>query len=69
MTLYTEGLIARPGRNVLDDVVTGQFDAAQAAFDQAWFENPVSATRRINELTRAQQGPIVSPAYPGWGIG
>lgn len=68
MTLYTEGLIARPGRNVLDDVVTGQFDAAEAAFDQAWFENPVSATRRINELTRAQQGPIVSPAYPAWGI-
>lgn len=68
MTLFTDGIIRNPNRNVLDDVVTGQFDAAEAAFDQAMFENPVSAVRRISELTRAEQGPIVSPAYPAWGI-
>lgn len=68
MTLFTDGLIVRPRRNMLDDVVTGQFDAAEAAFDQAMFDNPTSATRRINELTGAEQGGIVSPAYPAYGI-
>ena len=46
MTLYTDGLIIRRDRNILDDVVTGQFDAAEAAFDQAMFENPTNAARR-----------------------
>ena len=68
MTLFTDGLIVRPGRNMLDDVVTGQFDAAEAAFDQAMFDNPTSASRRINELTGADQGEMVSPAYPAYGI-
>lgn len=68
MTLFTDGLITRPGRNLLDDVVTGQFDAAEAAFNQAMFENPTNAARRINELNRAQDGDIISPAYPAYGI-
>ena len=68
MTIYTDGLIVRPDRNVLDDVVTGQLDAAQAAFGQAWFENPTSAIRRINEYNRAELGPVVTPAYPAYGI-
>lgn len=68
MTIYTDGLIVRPERNVLDDVVTGQLDAAQAAFGQAWFENPTSAIRRINEYNRAELGPVVTPAYPAYGI-
>lgn len=68
MTLFTEGVIRNPGRNLLDDVVTGQFDAAEAAFDQAMFENPLNAARRINELSTAQEGELRSPAYPAWGI-
>lgn len=68
MTLYTDGLITRPGRNPLDDVVTGQLEAAGAAFEQAWFENPTSALSRINELSRQEQGPVISPAYPAYGI-
>ncbi len=38
MPIYTDGLIINPGQNPLDSVVTGQFDAAEAAFDQAMFE-------------------------------
>jgi hypothetical protein len=68
MTLFTEGLVIRRDRNLLDDVVTGQFDAAEASFDQALFENPTSAVRRIGELNRAEQGAVTSPAYPAYGI-
>jgi len=68
MTLFTDGLVIRRDRNLLDDVVTGQFDAAEAAFDQAMFENPTSAARRIGELNRAEQGEVISPAYPAYGI-
>lgn len=68
MTLFTDGLIIRKDRNILDDVVTGQFDAAEAAFDQAMFENPTSAVRRIGELNRAEQGRVVQQAYPAYGI-
>ena len=68
MTLFTDGLVIRRDRNLLDDVVTGQFDAAEAAFDQAIFENPTSAARRIGELNRAEQGDVISPAYPAYGI-
>lgn len=68
MTIYTDGLIVRRDRNLLDDVVTGQFDAAVAAFEQAWFENPTTAIRRINELNRAELGEVESPAYPAYGI-
>jgi hypothetical protein len=68
MTIYTDGLVVRPDRNVLDDVVTGQLDAAQAAFGQSWFENPAYALYRINEFNRAELGPVVSPAYPAYGI-
>ena len=68
MTLFTDGLIIRKDRNILDDVATGQFDAAEAAFDQAMFENPTSAVRRIGELNRAEQGAVISPAYPAYGI-
>lgn len=68
MTLFTDGLIVRKDRNILDDVVTGQFDAAEAAFDQAMFENPTSAVRRIGELNRAEQGRVVQQAYPAYGI-
>jgi hypothetical protein len=68
MTLFTDGLVVRRDRNLLDDVVTGQFDAAEASFDQAMFENPTSAARRISELNREEQGAVVSPAYPAYGI-
>lgn len=68
MTLFTDGLVIRKDRNILDDVVTGQFDAAEAAFDQAMFENPTSAVRRIGELNRAEQGRVVQQAYPAYGI-
>ncbi len=68
MTLFTDGLIIRKDRNILDDVVTGQFDAAEAAFDQAMFENPTSAARRIGELNRAEQGRVEMQAYPAYGI-
>jgi len=68
MTLFTDGLIIRKDRNILDDVVTGQFDAAEAAFDQAMFENPTSAARRIGELNREEQGAVEMHAYPAYGI-
>lgn len=68
MTIYTEGLIVNPTRNLLDDVVTGQLDAAEAAFDQTLFENPTNAVRRINELTEAQEGRITQQAHPAWNI-
>lgn len=68
MTLYTDGLIINPDRNLLDDVVTSQGDAAQAAFEQAWFENPTTALRRISELNRAELGPVTQQAYPAYGI-
>ncbi|MGK9045822.1 hypothetical protein KXR63_00480 [Stutzerimonas chloritidismutans] len=68
MTLFTDGLIIRKDRNILDDVVTGQFDAAEAAFDQAMFENPTSAARRIGELNREEQGTVEMQAYPAYGI-
>ncbi|WP_312388587.1 hypothetical protein [Stutzerimonas nitrititolerans] len=68
MTLFTDGLIVRKDRNILDDVVTGQLDAAEAAFDQAMFDNPTNAVRRIGELTRAEQGRVVQQAYPAYGI-
>lgn len=68
MTLFTEGLIVRPGRNILDDVASGQFDAAEAAFDQGLFENPTTAIRRINELRTAEEGEIVQQAHPAYGI-
>lgn len=68
MTLFTDGLIRRPDRNLLDDVVTNQFDAATTAFDQAMFDNPTNASRRINELTGAQDGPLITPAYPAYNI-
>ncbi len=67
MTLFTEGLVVRRDRNLLDDVVTGQFDAAEAAFDQAMFENPTNAARRINELTEAEQGAVIRPAMTARG--
>lgn len=68
MTLFTDGLIIRKDRNILDDVVTGQFDAAEAAFNQAMFENPTNAARRIGELNEAQDGQIEMQAYPAYGI-
>ncbi len=68
MTLFTDGLIVRKDRNILDDVVTGQFDAAEAAFDQAMFENPTSAARRIGELNEAERGTVEMQAYPAYGI-
>lgn len=67
MTLFTEGLIIRRDRNILDDVVTGQFDAAEAAFDQAMFENPTSAARRLSELDDAERGEVVRPAMTARG--
>jgi len=68
MALFTDGNIIDRNYNPLDDIVTGQFDAAEAAFDQAMFENPTSAARRIGELNRAEQGEVISPAYPAYGI-
>ena len=68
MTLFTDGLIIRKDRNILDDVVTGQVDAAEAAFDQAMFENPTSAARRIGELNEAERGTVEMQAYPAYGI-
>lgn len=67
MTLFTDGLIVRRDRNLLDDVVTGQFDAAQASFDQAMFENPTTAARRISELADAEQGQVIRPAMTARG--
>lgn len=68
MTLFTDGLIIRRDRNLLDDVVTGQFDAAEAAWDQQIFENPITATMRIGELNRAEQGRVEMQAYPAYGV-
>lgn len=67
MTLFTEGLIIRRDRNILDDVVTGQFDAAEAAWDQQAFENPVAAARRLAQLDEAEQGRVVRPAMTARG--
>ncbi|SFQ45782.1 hypothetical protein SAMN05216229_1239 [Geopseudomonas sagittaria] len=61
MPIITEGLIVRRDRNLLDDVVTGQADAAEAAFDQSWFENPLSAVNRIQELGAAAEGEVIRP--------
>lgn len=67
MTLFTEGLVVRRDRNLLDDVVTGQFDAAEAAWDQQAFENPVAAARRLAQLDEAEQGRVVRPAMTARG--
>lgn len=67
MTIFTDGLITRPDRNILDDVVTGQFDAAEAAFDDAWFSNPTTSARRINELDTASRGDVIQPEQRAWG--
>lgn len=67
MTLFTEGLIVRRYRNILDDVVTGQFDAAEAAWDQQVFDNPVMAGRRISELNDAEAGEVIRPAMTARG--
>lgn len=67
MTLFTDGLIVRRDRNLLDDVVTGQFDAAEAAWDQQAFDNPVMAARRISELADAEQGEVIRPAMTARG--
>lgn len=68
MALFTDGNIIDRNYNPLDDIVTGQFDAAEAAWDQQAFDNPVNALRRIGELTRAEQGRVVQQAYPAYGI-
>jgi len=67
MTLFTEGLVVRRDRNLLDDVVTDQFDAAEAAWDQQAFENPVAAARRLAQLDEAEQGRVVRPAMTARG--
>lgn len=67
MTLFTEGLIVRRDRNILDDVVTGQFDAAEAAWDQQVFDNPVMAGRRVSELSEAEEGEVTRPAMTARG--
>jgi hypothetical protein len=67
MTLFTEGLIVRRDRNMLDDVVTGQFDAAEAAWDQQVFDNPVMAGRRVSELSEAEEGEVTRPAMTARG--
>lgn len=59
MTLFTDGLVVNRDRNILDDVASGQFDAAEAAAGQAFFENPTVAAHRINELTDAQEGDVL----------
>jgi hypothetical protein len=67
MTLFTEGLVVRRDRNLLDDVVTGQFDAAEAAWDQQAFDNPVAAARRLAQLDEAEQGRVARPAMTARG--
>lgn len=67
MTIYTDGLIVRPGRNVLDDVVTGQLDAAKAAWENEMFLGPAGSARRIAELRNAQNGEILLSADPRFG--
>lgn len=68
MTLYTEGLIVRPGRNLLDDVVTGQFDAAAAAGEESLVRTPVASIMRSWELDIAENGPITAPGAPAYGV-
>ena len=64
MTIYTDGLIVRPGRNVLDDAVTGQLDAAKAAWQNEMFLGSAGTARRIAELRTAQDGEILLSADP-----
>lgn len=68
MTIFTDGLVQIPRRNLLDDVVTGQWDAAKTSAEYAWFHNPTTAIRRMNELANAEQGDIIQPAYPAYGV-
>ncbi|SNS15736.1 hypothetical protein [Pseudomonas segetis] len=67
MTIYTDGLIVDRQRNLLDDVVSGQGDTAEAAFDQALFENPTMALRRSSELDQAEKGRVIQNEQQGWG--
>lgn len=67
MTLYTDGLIIRRDRNILDDVVTGQFDAAEAAAVESFVRSPVSSAFRTNELTDAELGEVIRPAMTARG--
>lgn len=67
MTIFTDGLVINRGRNLLDDVASGQLDAAEASFDQAMFENPTTALRRSNELDQAENGRIIQNEQQGWG--
>lgn len=66
MTLFTDGLVVNRERNILDDVASGQFDAAEAAAGQAFFENPTVAAHRIHELTDAQQGEVLLVQPSPW---
>lgn len=68
MTIFTDGLVERRDRNLLDDVASGQWEAAKAAFDEAWFQNPTTALRRMGELNTAEQGRVITPAYPAYNI-
>jgi len=67
MTLYLDGNIVDPDYDLLRDSVTGQFDAAEAAWDQQAFDNPVMAARRISELADAEQGEVIRPAMTARG--
>lgn len=68
MTIFTDGLVERRDRNLLDDVASGQWESAKAAFDEAWFQNPTTALRRMGELNTAEQGRVITPAYPAYNI-
>ena len=68
MPFSPEGVEPRRARNFPDDVVPGKFAAEKAAFNRAIFETPTGPARRIGELNRAEQGEVISPAYPAYGI-
>lgn len=61
MPIYTDGLVIRRNQDLVGGATTGQLDAAEAAFDQAWFESQFSAGQRIAEMNEASSGGVIRP--------
>ncbi len=68
MTIFTDGPIVRRSRNLLEEATTGQWDAAKAAAEEGWIRSPTSSSRRSAELHRQEQGEVIQPGFPAYGV-
>lgn len=65
MVLYADNIPSRSARDIFE-FESSLSEAMGAGFDQAMFENPVSAINRITELNEAMYGrPVIDPGTQG----